>query len=121
MSKPEILNLEYQLIDAIKHTNIGFLEKHLHNDLLFITPNGQTITKEIDIMSHRSGQMKVEWIEASFEDLQLINDLAIVVVTYQTKGTMLGKPINGTFKYIRFWKLIQNDFMIIGGSCHQIE
>ncbi|MFC5284473.1 nuclear transport factor 2 family protein [Pedobacter alpinus] len=119
--KEQINALEHQLIDAIKASDIKFLEKHLHNDLLFIAPNGQTITKEIDLMSHRSKQMKVESIAAFFEDIKVVGDTVIVLVAYQTSGVMLGNPINGRFKYIRFWKKCREDFKIIGGSCYQVS
>ena len=117
----EIIQLEYKLIEAIQQGDIAFLNNHLHDELLFIAPNGGVITKEVDLMSHQSGQMQVEHIEPFFEDLRIIQDTAIVVVVYQTKGAMLGNPISGKFRYIRFWKQFHQDIKIIGGSCQQIS
>lgn len=117
----DIISLENQLIEAIKLSDIAFLENYLHNDLLFIAPNGQIITKEIDLKSHRSGEMKVDHINATFEEIKIIDDTIIVVITYQTKGTFLGNLIDGEFRYIRFWRKFDNHLKIIGGSCLRIN
>lgn len=121
LSKEKITQLEYKLIEAIKQSDLIFLEDHLQDELLFIAPNGQVITKEIDLMSHQSGQMKVEKIEPYFEDIRIVSDTAIVIVVYKTRGTLLGNQIDGEFRYIRFWKEFNNQIKIIGGSCHQLS
>lgn len=115
--KEEIIELEYQLIEAIKTSNINFIEKILHNDLLFIAPNGQVVTKTMDIASHQSGQMTVDELIPHFEDFKIIGDTALSVVVYNTKGTMLGQPISGQFRYIRNWKCFADGIQIISGAC----
>lgn len=117
----EIIKLEYQLIEAIKTSNISFIDKILHNDLLFIAPNGQVVTKAMDIASHQSGQMVVDELTPHFEDCKVIDDTAISIVVYNTKGTMLGQPISGQFRYIRNWKLFTEGFQIISGACIAIS
>ena len=57
MTAEEIITIENQLIEAIKTSDVTLLDNMLHDDLLFIAPNGQTVTKEMDLASHRSGQM----------------------------------------------------------------
>lgn len=118
--KSEIIYLETQLIEAIKTSDIGFLESVLHDDLLFLTPDGSIITKAIDLASHRAGEMIVKEIIATIEEINLIGDTAIAVVVYDTKGTMLGNPIEGKFRYIRIWKQFPDGIKIIGGSCCKI-
>lgn len=39
-TKEEIIKLEYYLIEAIKTNDIAFIDKLLHDDLLFLAPNG---------------------------------------------------------------------------------
>jgi ketosteroid isomerase-like protein len=118
--KSEITHLEYQLIDAIKTSDISFLEKVLHDDLLFIAPDGSIITKAIDLASHNAGEMIVEELIPTIEEINLIDDTAIAVVVYNTKGIMLGNPIEGKFRYIRIWKQFPDGMKIIGGSCCKI-
>jgi len=96
------------------------LEKILHDDLLFIAPNGQMVNKQMDLTAHRSGEMEVEQLTANFERINIMGDNAVVVVVYNTKGRMLGKAIQGQFRYIRIWKMFADGPKVIGGSCCQV-
>lgn len=119
--KDEIIKLEYQLIEAIRTNDIDFIKNVLHDDLLFLAPNGQIITKEMDLTSHRLKQMTVDQLVPTFEDFNIIGDTAISIVVYDTKGVMLGQPINGRFRYIRNWKVINGQVQIVSGACIQIS
>lgn len=121
ITKEQIIEAENQLLEAIKKSNVSTLDKMLHDDLLFITPDGQTITKAMDLHAHRSGTMVVEEVLPTIELINLIEDTAIVVVVYQSKGKMVGNPIEGTFRYIRIWRLFNESWKVIGGSCTQLQ
>jgi hypothetical protein len=96
------------------------LDKLLHEDLLFIAPNGLVITKAMDLASHSAGEMEVEELIANYEDIRIIGDNAIVVVVYDTKGRMLGNAIQGQFRYIRVWKMFDDGLKVVGGSCFKL-
>lgn len=85
-----------------------------------MAPNGQIITKAIDLASHRAGEMLVEQLILTIENITIFDDTAIVVVVYTTKGTMLGNPIQGLFRYIRIWKQFPDGMKVIAGSCLQV-
>ncbi len=55
MKKEEIIEIENKLIQAIKTSDIKLLDQTLHDELLFIAPNGQAVTKEMDLASHKVG------------------------------------------------------------------
>ena len=118
--KEEIIKLEYQLIDAIKKSDTAFIEQILHDDLLFLVPNGQVVTKQMDLAAHRSGQMIVEQLIPEFEDFKIIGDTAVSIVVYDTKGIMMGRVIQGKFRYIRNWMLFDDSIKVIGGACIQL-
>ena len=120
IQKSEIIELEQKLIEGIKTSNVQFLDKILHDDLLFLAPNGQVITKAIDLASHRAGEMVVDAITSTIEEIKIIDDTAIVVIVYDTKGKMLGNPIQGKFRYIRIWKSFNDGYKVIGGSCFKL-
>lgn len=120
ITKNEITDLENKFVEAIKNSNIVILDKVLHNDLLFLAPNGQVITKAIDLASHQAGDMLVEQLIPTVEDIKIIDNTAIAVVVYSTKGKMLGNPIEGQFRYIRIWKKFPDGIKVIGGSCCQL-
>lgn len=121
ISQAAILEVEKQLMEAMKRSDVPALDKLLHDDLLFITPDGQTITKEMDLAAHRSGAMIVEELKPEVEQVHLIGDTAIATIVMDTKGTMLGQPIEGRFRYIRFWKLSGDQWQVIGGSCTRLK
>ena len=68
----------------------------------------------------RSGNMKVHSISSSEQQINLIGDNAIVSVLIELKGKYLEHPIDGKFRYIRVWKLINDTWKVIGGSGVQI-
>src|SRR5574337_208120 len=119
IQREEIVELEKALVEAITKSDIPFLEKILHDDLLFLVPDGSVITKEMDLASHRAGEMEVEKIVPMIEDISIMDDTAVAVVVYETKGKMLGHPIEGQFRYIRIWKKFHDGIKVIGGSCFQ--
>ena len=115
-----IIEMENQLLEAIKTSDIDTLDKLLHDDLLFITPDGQVITKQMDLASHRLGTMVVEELVSTIEQINLIENTAIVIVVYETKGKMLGNPIQGRFRYLRNWSIFDGQWKVISGSCTQL-
>jgi hypothetical protein len=121
MTKDEIVTLEMKLIEAISTSDVVNLDKILHDNLRFLAPNGQTITKAMDLASHRAGEMVVEKIDPIIEDIQIMGDTAAVVIVYDTKGKMLGDPIEGKFRYIRIWKEFEDGIKVIGGSCFKLS
>ena len=120
ISETSVREAEQQLLRAIRTSDVPYLERTLHNDLLFIAPGGMLVTKESDLASHRAGTMVVEELSSSIEEIRIIGDLAAVVVVYDTKGKMMDSPIAGKFRYIRFWKQNGDALQVIGGSCTAI-
>ena len=117
IQKADIERMEFLLAEGIKNSNLEFLDKTIHNDLLFLAPDGQTITKEMDLAAHKGGGMVVDELNAIIEDVRIIGDTAISIVIYDTKGKMFGQPIEGKFKYIRVWKKFDDGLKVIAASC----
>ncbi len=111
---------EQKLLSAMQAHDVAKLDQLLHDDLLFITPDGGTITKAMDLEAHRSGGMVIERIATSIEKISIISDVAVVILRMETKGSMMGQPIEGKFRYIRVWKKIDNTYQVIAGSCTTI-
>ncbi|MCD9576877.1 nuclear transport factor 2 family protein [Flavobacterium soyae] len=120
MEKDLIVNAEIKLLTAVKNADVSVLEQILHDDLLFNLPDGQTITKEFDLNSYRSGKMKIDSLEASDQIVNIIDNLAVVTVSVSLNGTYDNNPINGVFKYIRVWKQFDGHLKVIAGSCVQL-
>ena len=92
MTKNEILNFENRLYEAIKNSDIKELDELLHDDLLFIIPSGEAITKEMDLATYRNGNLKIKELIPNVEELKIIEDIAIITLQMDLKGTSNDEP-----------------------------
>ncbi|MCW8313844.1 nuclear transport factor 2 family protein [Sphingobacterium thalpophilum] len=116
ITKDEILNLENTLYGAIKNNDTEILDNLLHADLLFVLPSGQTITKEIDLQTYREGNLKIEELIPKVEQLNIIEDLAVITLQMGLKGNYNSEPFEANYRYIRFWKKFPEGLKVVGGS-----
>lgn len=116
-----IIECEKRLLTAIKNKDLKALDELLHENLLFNLPNGQTITKAIDMETHRTGSLIVDSIVPGEHVINLIDGVAVVTVIIGINGTYLGEIMEGKFSYIRVWKLFKGSWKVIAGSCTQLK
>jgi len=116
LTKNSILEQENKLYSAIKDGNIAALEQLLHDDLLFILPSGETITKEIDLDTYRNGALKVDELLPEIENLNIIDDIAVITLAIKLSGKFNDVPFEARFRYIRFWKKFPDGIKVVGGS-----
>lgn len=116
IEKNSIEELENQLLDAMLNANVETLNRLIHPDLLFNSAMGQTITKEMDLESYRSGLMIVNSITASDQQINIIEDTAVVAVTIDINAKYGVQDISGKVRFLRVWKKIESKYQIIAGS-----
>ncbi|KAA0993361.1 nuclear transport factor 2 family protein [Dyadobacter aurulentus] len=116
ITKEDVLTNEARLYEAIKSRDIDELDALLHNDLLFIIPSGEVITKEIDLQTYRDGALQVDKINATVEELNIIDDSAVITLVMELKGRAGNVSFDARFRYIRFWKRFDDGIKVIGGS-----
>lgn len=116
IEKNSIEELENQLLDAMLNANVETLNRLIHPDLLFNSAMGQTITKEMDLESYRSGLMIVNSITASHQQINIIEDTAVVAVTIDINAKYGVQDISGKVRFLRVWKKIESRYQIIAGS-----
>jgi len=121
IEKDIILKIEDELLNAMKNCDVAKLDKLLHDELLFNIPNGQTITKAIDLDNYGSGNMAIDEITASEQTINLIDDTAIVTVVIDMKGKYFDYALDGKYKIIRVWKLFGAHLKVIAGSSIKLE
>ncbi|MFY0600184.1 MAG: nuclear transport factor 2 family protein [Cyclobacteriaceae bacterium] len=115
-STKEIAAAEQDLLNAMKNCDIQKLDELLHDDLLFNIPTGHTITKTMDLETYSSGNMKIQEISPSNQQINLIGDNAIVSISVEMKGVYMNKSLDGKYRLIRVWKLLHNKWKVIAGS-----
>ena len=117
----QIILLEEELLSAMKAGDIAVLEQLIHDDLVFNIPNGLTISKSIDLETYSSGVMKIFDIEITERTIKSLDDCSIVAVTVNLKAKYGDQVIDGTYKYLRVWKLFGKSWKIIAGSGFRIQ
>lgn len=118
--KKELMACEYELLKAMRNCDIEKMDELLHDDLLFSGPAGETITKEIDLETYRSGNMVVLGNTASDQEISIFGDTAIVLVNIDLKAQFMQELVEGRFRYIRVWKNSSNVWKVIGGGVSAI-
>lgn len=116
MTKTDILSQENKLYAAMKYSDIKVLEVLLHDDLLFVLPSGDVITKEMDLQSYRDGNLKIHELTPHVEHLNIIDDMAVITLTVELIGNYGGEDFESKFRYIRFWKTCATGIKVVGGS-----
>lgn len=112
----QVIASEDRLLEAMKTSNVELLEDLLHDDLLFNGPDGMTATKAMDLTNYRSGNIHLHTVTSRDLMLSLIGDTAVVAVTVELRGNYLDETLDGSFRYIRVWKRIDNRWTVIAGS-----
>ena len=80
MLEEEIMQNEADLMAAMRSSDIEFLGTLLHENLCFLIPTGETITKEMDLNNYKSGKIKISNIEILNSEIHKIDDETINVV-----------------------------------------
>lgn len=117
LTEQKILEIENQLREAMKKSDVEVLEQLLHDDLLFVLPSGEVITKKTDLETHKSGNLVLEEITSSIDSIKQIDENVVVTLSSKLKGKMLEQNFEGNFRYLRVWKMFDGQLKVIAGSC----
>lgn len=101
----EILQMEARLRAAQLAGDVEVLFQLISDDLLFVGPDGNLVTKTIDIDSHRSGLVKF----LRHEPLELhvrrpSTDVAVASLAAELSVDVGGQITKGLFRYTRIWR-----------------
>jgi len=103
----------------MKGCDVQKLDELLHDDLLFNIQSGQTLTKSLDLEFYCSGKVKIEEISTADQQINIIDDTAIVSVTVEMKGMFFEHVLDGKYRINRVWKLCNDRCKVIAGSSIQ--
>lgn len=111
---------EKQLLNAIKSNSVNLLDDLLHTNLLFTLPNGQIISKAMDLKNYRSGKTIINTILERDQVISVTGDTGVVSAIITIKGSYSDKPLDGEFRYLRVWKYFNGQWRVVAGSCHAL-
>lgn len=117
ITEQKVLEAENLLLEAMLKSDVETLDKLLHNDLLFVLPTGKVITKQMDLETHKSGNLVLRKITSSIDSIKQINENVVVTLSSQIAGKMLDQNFEGEFRYLRVWKIFDKQLKVIAGSC----
>ena len=120
ITKEDVTEAENQLFLAQLAGDADALDQLLHDDLIAVAPTGQIVTKEMDLDSHRAKTMIIEEASTEIDDINIMGDTALSIVTMNAKGKMMGTPLAGKFRYFRVWKRFDDTLKVIGASFMQL-
>ena len=115
------MEVESKLFSAQLVSDVKILDQLLHDDLVAVVPTGQIITKEMDLNAHRAKTMIIEDASTEIEEIKIIGDTAISIVSMRAKGKMMDTPMEGHFRYLRVWKRFDDTLKIVGASFMQLS
>lgn len=101
--------------------NCELLSSLLHDEMSFAIPTGEVITKSQELHNYKSGSMQVFDIQTYHCEISEMGDTISVSVLASLSGNYNGNPINGDFRFIRFWKMTTDGPQIIAGSSSAIH
>jgi ketosteroid isomerase-like protein len=116
----EIVACEQQLYKAQRYSDVPLLQGLLADELVFVGPSGDIVTKQMDLELHRSGGMTVTQLEAQSSEIRCLQDAAVAVTKVFLAGTFQGAPFAGDFRYTRVWQRTAQGWQVVAGHCSAI-
>ena len=116
-----IKELEEKLRKAMQDNDAETLEELISDELIFVAPAGEIITKQMDLQCHKSGIQRTSKLTPSEQTIKINGDNAIVTVKMHILGAYDGVDISGSYRYLRVWQNTNSKWQIIAGSATQIN
>ncbi|WP_020603708.1 nuclear transport factor 2 family protein [Spirosoma spitsbergense] len=114
--KNYIMECESKLLEAFTKKDLISLDSLIHDSALFILPNGLSVTKSMVLDNYRKGETAMTSIKSKDQKINLIDDTAVVSVNLEMTGKYNEQIISQQFRYIRVWKLCNDNWQVIAVS-----
>jgi ketosteroid isomerase-like protein len=112
--------LEEKLRQAMLDSNVAILDELIADDLVFTTPSGLIINKQMDLEAHRSGMQKLTKLELGDRQIHDYDTFVVVTLKAELAGTTNEQPFAGTFCYTRIWQQRHDRWQVVAGHVSQI-
>ena len=112
----EIIKLEEKLRHAMLNSDVKKLDELIDDSLIFTSPNGNIITKSMDLQVHRLKEQKITKLSPSEQVIQVHDNCVIVSVKMELVGTYNDISISGDYRYLRVWMQKSVGWKVVAGS-----
>lgn len=114
----EIKKLANDGVAAITKGDTAALDKIWADNYMFIGPDGAVATKAQRIESIKSGQSKIESL--AYDEMSVRSNPegtgAILIGRATVKGTNMGKPVDGQFRFTQVWSKTKDGWRSVSGQ-----
>ena len=105
-------------VAALTKGDTAALEKMWADNYKFIGPDGSVATKAQRIDAIKSGQSKLESL--AYDEMSVISNPegtgAILVGRATVKGTNMGRPVDGQFRFTQVWRKMPDGWRSVHGQ-----
>jgi len=116
IDKDEVIQHEKKLLSAFANKDLLVIDELLHDNALFVYPNAATVTKAMVMDNFRHGNSDFTEMISSDEIINIIDDTAIVSLDLKLTGKYFEEVISSQFRYIRVWKIFNDQLKVIAVS-----
>ena len=114
----EIERAEEELRLGILSSDVTILDKLISSKLIFTNHFGMVITKEQDLLMHKSGDLKISEITLSEMVVEELGRFGVVSVKASIESVFQRAPSSTKFRFTRIWgKECGTWVVVIGHSC----
>lgn len=109
----QIISLEEKLRQSMLKSDVKELDALISDELIFTDHTGRRVSKSVDMEAHQSGNLKIESIKSSEQEIKTYDQMAIVSVLMSIEGKYLGEPFHGNIRFSRTWLNLDDSWKIV--------
>lgn len=121
MEENLICEYEEKLRNAMINGDVENLDKLISDELSFVSPFGQIVTKEDDIDTHRSGIVNITEIKFLNQKVILLENAAVTITQAKVQAITAGQHREDEMYYTRVWQKHKNELKVISGHCSFVQ
>lgn len=115
MDEKLIYEYEEKLRNAMVKGDVDNLDKLISDNLTFVSPFGQIVTKEDDINSHQSGIVNITQIDFLNQKMIPLENGAVTITQARVQAIIAGQQRDDEMYYTRVWQKQNNELQVISG------
>ena len=114
--RAQIIECEKKLLEAFVTCNTEALDELLHDEVVFVIPNGNVINKARVLHNHRSGNATMFAVSTTDLVAHTVDRCAVVSMVLHLDGEYFDQVVHRKFRYLRVWEVFDGKWKVISVS-----
>ena len=115
-TKAQIIECERKLLTALVSCDTATIDELLHNDVVFVIPNGKVINKARVLHNHRAGNTTMFSVSITEQVVHMAGACAVVSMILLLDGEYFDQVVHKKFRHLRVWELFDEQWKVISVS-----